>query len=216
MVEIVFKFHYKGQKSRRLMQNDSPDNYKRLAEIVRDQWPELARGQLNLEFTYLDDVGDKCLFHRDAWRDAVELARRGVIGTLKFPTVNVFVDTFEGEPVKVSESSGVVNLSGGLESAPKRPLDERKDSHAKRGKSAPGPKKAAAKSSNEKSKTKKEGDGNGKAKLTNKKSASSPSAEAEVVMIKDEPRSSTVRRSSRLATQGGIPSMKREIMGMLD
>ncbi|KAF4732481.1 hypothetical protein FOZ62_005302 [Perkinsus olseni] len=76
MVEVALKFHFRNQKTRRLLP-DSVDTHAKLVDIVADQWPELG-GEAKLDFTYVDDVGDRCLFHRDSWKDAVELARRAV------------------------------------------------------------------------------------------------------------------------------------------
>ncbi|EEQ98900.1 hypothetical protein Pmar_PMAR012913 [Perkinsus marinus ATCC 50983] len=208
MVEIVLKFHYRGQKSRRLA-SDTPQTYTTLTDIVVDQWPELAV-ETNIGLTYVDDVGDKCLFHRDAWEDSVELARRAVLGTMKSPTINIFITT---------ETSSTTAISGGspidLSVTRKRPLKSTASqtappivAKAKR----VAAKSAGAAAVNDRAKV--ERSAGSKAKVTNRKSTSS---EAEIVVVKDElPAETRTRRSSRLAAQRGPSAIKKEGIEMFE
>ncbi|KAF4707679.1 hypothetical protein FOZ62_021031 [Perkinsus olseni] len=117
MVEVALKFHFRNQKTRRLLP-DSVDTHAKLVEIVADQWPELG-GEAKLDFTYVDDVGDRCLFHRDSWKDAAELARRAVVGTMKLPTINIHVSTTPSNPSQDTQGAAAIDLSV----APKRTLE---------------------------------------------------------------------------------------------
>ncbi|KAF4657980.1 hypothetical protein FOL46_007158 [Perkinsus olseni] len=200
MVEVALKFHFRNQKTRRLLP-DSVDTHAKLVEIVADQWPELG-GEAKLDFTYVDDAGDRCLFHRDSWKDAVELARRAVVGTLKLPTINIYVSTSPPSPSQDTQGAAAIDLSA----APKRTLESTgsQTTAAKVAKTDKS-KRVAAKSAAATGRTK-----------SNATSRRSSPAEAEVVVVKTEASGSKTRRSSRIAAQRGDSAVKKETIDMLD
>ncbi|KAF4680386.1 hypothetical protein FOZ63_004586 [Perkinsus olseni] len=200
MVEVALKFHFRNQKTRRLLP-DSVDTHAKLVGIVADQWPELG-GEAKLDFTYVDDVGDRCLFHRDSWKDAVELARRAVVGTMKLPTINIYVSTSPPSPSQDTQEMAAIDLSV----APKRTLESTgsQTTAAKVAKTDKS-KRVAAKSAAASGRTK-----------SNATSRKSSPAEAEVVVVKTEASGSKTRRSSRIAAQRGASAVKKETIDMLD
>ncbi|KAF4687412.1 hypothetical protein FOZ60_003995 [Perkinsus olseni] len=198
--EVALKFHFRNQKTRRLLP-DSVDTHAKLVDIVADQWPELG-GEAKLDFTYVDDVGDRCLFHRDSWKDAVELARRAVVGTMKLPTINIHVSTTSSNPSQDTQEAAAIDLSA----APKRTLESTgsQTTAAKVAKTDKS-KRVAAKSAAASGRTK-----------SNATSRKSSPAEAEVVVVKTEASGSKTRRSSRIAAQRGASAVKNETIDMLD